>query len=319
MAGGPGGGVAVEDIPGRMAAADPGQHLVREGLRVDGNAGGPVLLDDGQLFGVGAVGAAGLHRVFVQPAQGEVVPHRPHQLAQLGRRQAGGGAPADVDRLQLQPRLVRLAADGFQLPAQAVHIGLHQPAVPVQVAADKAAVAAPGGAEGDADVQAVGPGLAAPPEDGLLQPGDGLGHAVFFFRAVEPLQKQPVDLRLGPAGGPLVMDQADRADAGHLAPGGAQAGPFPQQAVGQAGQGKFRGLTGGQRGGGGLAAPVFPHGHPQALRAAAGPQAVLAVFRRGQGKGRHGVKDADQMLHIVARGQPSDIDLHGVSPVCTRS
>ena len=242
------------------------------------------------------------------------------QLAQLGRRQAGGGAPADVDGLQLQPRLSGLLADGFQLPAQAVHIGLHQLAVPVQVAADKAAIAAPGRAEGDADVQAVGPGLCAAPEDRLLQTGDGLGHPIFFFRAVEPLEEQPVDLRVVPAGRPLVVDQPHRAHAGHLAPGRAQPGPCPQQAIGQAGQGELGGLLFGQGCGDGLAAPVFPHRRREALGAAAGPNAVLPFFRRSQGQGRHGVKDADEVLHIVARRQSSDVNFHGcVNPVCTRS
>ena len=304
-----------------MAAADIGQHLVREGLGVDGDAGGPVLLEDGQFFGVGAVGAAGLDGVFVQTFEGEEVPHRPHQLPQLGRREAGGGAAADVDSLQLQPGGVRLGADGLQLPAQAVDIGLDQFAVPVQVAADKAAVAAPRRAEGDADVEAVGFRLRPPPEDGFLQVGDGLGHPIFFLRAVEPLEEEPVDGLLAPAGRPLIVDEPDRPDAGHLAPGRAQPGPLPQQAVGQAGQGKLGGFLRGRGRGDGFAASPLPHGDGQPFGAKSGPEAVLPLCGRGQGEGRHRVKEADQMLDIVARGQPGDINLHGfVNPVaCKRS
>ena len=161
MACGPGLGAAVEDVLRRMLPADVRQHLVGEGLWVDGNAGRAVLLDDRQLFGVGAVGASGLHRILHESGKVEAVPHCSHELAQLRRREAGGGAAADVDAAQLQPGLVCLLPDGLDLTAEAVNIGLHQLAVPVEVAADEAAVAAPGGAERDADVEAVGLGGAA--------------------------------------------------------------------------------------------------------------------------------------------------------------
>ena len=58
MARPPGIGIAVQDILRRVPAANARQHLVREGLGVDGNAGGTILFDDSQLFSIGAVGAA---------------------------------------------------------------------------------------------------------------------------------------------------------------------------------------------------------------------------------------------------------------------
>ena len=183
----PGVGVAIQNVLCRVLPANARQHLVGKGLGVDGDAGGPVLLDDGQLFRIGAVGAARLHRVLHHPAQVKVFPHGAHQLAQLAGRKAGGGAAADVDAAQRQPGFLGLTADLRHLPAQAVHIGLHQLAVPVQIAADEAAIAAPGGAEGDADVQAVGLWGAACFQNGLLQVGNGLGHLVLLRRAIEPL------------------------------------------------------------------------------------------------------------------------------------
>ena len=62
----PGSGETVHNILRGVAAADVTQNLIREGLRVDGNARGAVLFDDAQLFGVGAVGAAGLDGVLIE-------------------------------------------------------------------------------------------------------------------------------------------------------------------------------------------------------------------------------------------------------------
>ena len=164
----PGVGVAVQNVLRRVLPADVRQHLVREGLGVDGDPGSPVLLDDRQFFGVGAVGAARFHGVLHHLGEVEILPHGAHELPQLICRKAGGGAAADVDAAQPQPRLFGLSPDGLDLFAQAVHIGLHQLAVTVEVAADEAAIAAPGGAERDAEVKAVGLGLAAEAQDGLL-------------------------------------------------------------------------------------------------------------------------------------------------------
>ena len=84
-----------------MAAANIGQHLVREGLGIDGDAGSPVLFDHRQLFSIGAVGAACFHGVLQQLAQVKILPHRAHQLPQLIGGKAGRGAAADIDAAQL--------------------------------------------------------------------------------------------------------------------------------------------------------------------------------------------------------------------------
>ena len=310
-------GVAVQDVLGRVLAADAGQYLVREGLGVDGDPGGPVLLDDRQLFGVGAVRAACFHRIFYDFGQVKILPHGAHELPQLVSRKAGGGAAADVDAAQGQPGLVGLPADFFHLVAQAIHIGLHHLAVTVEVAAHEAAVAAPGRAERDADVQAVGPGFIAHLQDGLLQICNGLGHLVFLLGAVEPVKEKVVDLRFRPACGALVVDEPHRAHTGHFAPWRADAGPIPQQIIGQAGKAELRRLAAlfhrrGQRCMSFSTSAVLTHQCMQAVRRFFCPDAVLGVLRRGEGERCHGVKQTHQMLHFVAGRQAGNINLHVV-------
>ena len=87
-------GIAVQNVLRRVLAADAGQYLVREGLGIDGDPGGPVFLDDRQLFGVGAVRAACFHRIFYDFGQVKILPHGAHELPQLG---GGAVARAIVD------------------------------------------------------------------------------------------------------------------------------------------------------------------------------------------------------------------------------
>ena len=55
--------------------------------------GGPVLLDDSQLFGVGAVRAACFHRIFYDFGQVKILPHGAHELPQLVGRKLVGVPP----------------------------------------------------------------------------------------------------------------------------------------------------------------------------------------------------------------------------------
>ena len=57
-------GIAVQNVLRRVLAPNAGQHLVREGLRVDGDAGSAVFPDDGQLFRIRTVRTTCLHRIF---------------------------------------------------------------------------------------------------------------------------------------------------------------------------------------------------------------------------------------------------------------
>ena len=310
-------GIAVQNVLRRVLAADTGQHLVREGLRVDGNAGSTVFPDDGQFFRVRTVRTARLHRIFHDLREVKIRPDRAHQLPQLVGRQAGGRAAANVDAAKGKPCLFCLNADLLHFPAQTVHIRLHHLAVAVQIAADKAAVAAPGRAERDADIQAVGSGFTAHLQDGLLQICNGLGHGVFLLRAIKPLQKKAVDLRFRPACGALVVDEPHRAHTGHFAPWRADAGPIPQQIIGQAGKAELRGLAAlfhrrGQRCVSFSTSAVLTHQCMQAVRRFFCPDAVLGVLRRGEGERCHGVKQTHQMLHFVAGRQAGNINLHVV-------
>jgi len=83
MAGLAGLGIAVQNVLRRVLAANTGQYFIREGLGVDGDAGGAVFLDDRQLFGVGAVRAACFHRIFYDLGKVKIRPDGAHQLAQL--------------------------------------------------------------------------------------------------------------------------------------------------------------------------------------------------------------------------------------------
>ncbi|MPN15857.1 hypothetical protein SDC9_163193 [bioreactor metagenome] len=93
--------VAVQNILGSVFAPNCPKHFVAERLWVDGDAGGPVFFKHYQLFFVGTIRAAGLHRVLLQRGKVYTVPHRAHQLAQLRRRDSRGGAPADIHRTKL--------------------------------------------------------------------------------------------------------------------------------------------------------------------------------------------------------------------------
>ena len=101
------------------------------------------------------------------------------------------------------------------------------------------------------------------------------------------------------------MDEAHRTDAGHLAPGRADARPAAQQVIGQAGQRKFRCLAAlfhgnGQRCFDGPALAALPHHGPELIRPLLGPDAVCAVLGRGEGERGHWVEQADEVLHLIA-------------------
>jgi len=63
-----------------------------------------------------------------------------------------------------------------------------------------------------------------------------------MIRAVEPLQKEAVDLLCAPPDGVLIGDKTHRAHTGHYAPRRADARPLAQQVISQAGKGKLRGF-----------------------------------------------------------------------------
>ena len=143
------------------------------------------------------------------------------------------------------------------------------------------------------------------------------GHLVFLLGAVEPVKEKVVDLRFRPACGALVVDEPHRAHTGHFAPWRADAGPIPQQIIGQAGKAELRRFAAlfhrrGQRCVSFSTSAVLTHQCMQAVRRFFCPDAVLGVLRRGEGERCHGVKQTHQMLHFVAGRQAGNINLHVV-------
>ena len=85
MPSGAGGSETIDDVLRGVAAADIAQYFIGESLRVDGDAGCAILLDDTQFFGIGAIGTACLHRVFIKSSQIKGAGNMAHQLFQLSR------------------------------------------------------------------------------------------------------------------------------------------------------------------------------------------------------------------------------------------
>ena len=143
---------------------------------------------------------------------------RRQQAVQLGCGEGGGSPAPHIQGADPQPGLFQHLSRAADLLQQRLHVGVHQLQGPTHVGGDKGAVGAPGGTEGDADIQ---------------------GHLSLFqlpvLRQTGPgaLHRQP-----GPAGGDVVLPlqlpaglglrgprqhgpggQLHRPDAGEGAPG----------------------------------------------------------------------------------------------------
>ena len=157
--------VGPEHIPGGVGSAAGPKYMVFHGLGVDAHAVSPVAADGAQLFGIQGIRTAAFHGKFHAPGQIKGILHRVQKICHLGGGKGGGRAAAYVD-------CTHLAAGFFQkLPGmahflhQCLQVWLQQLCALAYRAADEAAVAAPGRAEGDANIQG---------KIGLLQQGCGL-------------------------------------------------------------------------------------------------------------------------------------------------
>ena len=160
-----------------------------------------------------------------------------HQLLQLRCAQACGRAAADIKGADTQPTAVGRFADGGQLLAELIHIGLHQCAgrlVPHR-AGHKAAIAAPRRAERDARIDAAVHRVSGV-QHRLLQVGNTQRQRKFFRRAGKMAKEALPDFRLRCPGSSHVVNDAHRAHAGHHAPRRCDAGGLAQKAVQQAAQ-----------------------------------------------------------------------------------
>ena len=163
-----------------------------------------------------------------------------HQLFELGGRKCGGRAAADVKGADVQPAAVSSFTDGGQLFAQFIHVGLHEGAgglIPHR-AGDKAAIAAPRGAERDARVDAAIHRVSGI-QHGALQIGNAERELEFLRCAAKMAEKFLSDGVLALPRCAQVVDDAHRAHAGHHAPGRVDAGRFTQQAKFELAQGVF--------------------------------------------------------------------------------
>ena len=308
-----GGPVTIQDILRRVAAANVAQHFIRECLRVDGNAGCAVFFDDAQFFFVGTVRAARFHGKLFQGGQVKLLGHGAHQLAQLLRVDAGGGAAADIQRFDAEVCGVRSGAGSGKLLAQAVHVGGHQRTagfIPHR-AGNKAAIAAAGRAERNARVHTAIHRLGAL-QHRALQVRNTFGHGKTARRAVKMLQKALFDFFFGFALGAQVMDDAHWAHAGHHAPGWADTGNAAQHGVQHAAQGIL--LRAGIPLGRALLHPggcaVLPHQNQQQIPVSHSQHKVCGIVRQGLAQLRCRVKDACGMLGLIPSCRTAQYNLH---------
>ena len=209
----------VHDLGGGVGPAHLDEHRVLHGLGVDGNAVDVVGLQHLQLFPGNGVGAARLHRELHAPLQGQVLLHVGEHPVHLRGGQGSGGAASHVGGLDGDAVGSELRPGLLNLPAQGVHVGLHQGQRPLHVGRNEGAVGAPGRAEGDTHIQRQLFGLQAA--------DDGQGSVGTVHGQVRPGGADPVEARQGvPSllGGVarhhLAGGQLHRAHPGEGPPGG---------------------------------------------------------------------------------------------------
>ena len=135
-----------------MPPSDGLQHLVLQGLGVDGDAAHAAGLQDLQLFLGNGVRPSGLHGVLGAGRQGQLLPAGGQNTVQLRGAQHRGSAAAHVKGAHLQAEPAQYRCRRVQLLQQQLHIGIHQLEGFPHIRADKRAVGAAGGTEGDAHV-----------------------------------------------------------------------------------------------------------------------------------------------------------------------
>ena len=140
------------DLDGGMGPAHGAKDVVLHGLGIDGDAADAVSPQYPQLVCRDGVRPARLHGELPALFHGQTTLHRRQHPVQLRGSQGGGGAAPHVGGGDVQSVLPQQPPGQLDLPAQSVHIGLHQSQGPLHIGGDEGAVGAPGGAEGNADV-----------------------------------------------------------------------------------------------------------------------------------------------------------------------
>ena len=137
----------------RVAAADDPQHLIVHGLGVDAHAVTAQGADGLQLGQAQGVRAAALYRIFYQACQVKIPCNFGHQPFHLFLGQGGGGAAADVEGSDPFAAVMQELSHMDDLLLQGVQKTGQEAAEFFNARADKAAIGAAGGAEGDADIE----------------------------------------------------------------------------------------------------------------------------------------------------------------------
>ena len=140
-------------VTGRMAAADGGEDVILQRLRINADAVYAVIQQHLQLLPLDGVRPSGLDAVFHAARQIEAAIQVGQQPVHLIGRERGGSTAPHVERLDVQPRFLHHSGGVGDLPVQHLQIRLHQSQRPLHGLGYKAAIGAAGGAEGDANIQ----------------------------------------------------------------------------------------------------------------------------------------------------------------------
>ena len=145
--------VCCKSLRGIVVAADDGKHVVIHGLGVDGHTVNPGFGDGKEFLRIQSVGSAALHGEFQASGQVKMLPNGGKQPPHLGCCQGGGCAATHIQGADVITGFLQKCAGHLNFPDEGIQIRLHHVGEFFNAEAHKGAVGAPGGAEGDANVQ----------------------------------------------------------------------------------------------------------------------------------------------------------------------
>ena len=147
----PGHAVAFLDLLHRVKPSHILKHSIVHTLGIDADASHAVTVEHLQLFSGDGLRPSGLHGEF--PGMGQMLLNRRQQTIHLWGRQSGGSAASHIDAVQLPAVLPEALPGRFHFTTQSIQIGRDQMAPLGSAAADKGAIDAFAGAEGNADIK----------------------------------------------------------------------------------------------------------------------------------------------------------------------
>ena len=139
--------IGTQNIVGGVGPFAGVQHAVHHGLGVDAHAIRPMLTDGQQFFCVQRVRSTALYGKFDAPGQVERIPDGIQKANHLGCGQCGGCAASYVKGTHMTSGVFQQFAGDGNFLQKCFQIGFHQICLRTDGAADKTAIAAPGGAK----------------------------------------------------------------------------------------------------------------------------------------------------------------------------